>query len=128
MAAKTNQVYHICLAGRLVSSDWLLIQGLKAQHQVTLIEQINVLSQNLVLAQVNVLVLDVSANQRLGLRLLSFIKRRFPKLCIVLVDGGLTQQQVIAAFKKGAQDYFANPYDVRLLVERVQALSASATP
>jgi DNA-binding response OmpR family regulator len=45
-------------------------------------------------------------------------------LVVVLVNGGLTLEQIASAFKEGAKDYFSDPYDVKLLVERVNALGA----
>jgi len=43
---------------------------------------------------------------------------------VMLVNGGLTQEQIASAFKEGAKDYFSDPYDVKLLAERVNALVA----
>ena len=120
-----DQSFHICLAGAVVSNDWPLIQRLKAKHQVTVVERVRLLSRNSILAKVDVLVLDCSESCGLGLRLLPFLKKFFPKLRIVLVDGGLTQQQIAAAFSQGAQDYFSEPYDLALLAERAEALGAT---
>ncbi len=120
--AEKDQIFHICLAGRTVSNDWPLIRSLKTQHQVTVVERVRLLSRNAILAKADVLVLDCSESQGLGLRILPFLKRYFPELSVVLVDGGLTQQQIAAAFREGVQDYFSEPYDLALLVERIDAL------
>jgi DNA-binding NtrC family response regulator len=122
--AEKDRVFHICLAGRTVSNDWPLIQRLKPQHQVTLVERVRFLSRNSILAKTDVLVLDCSESEGLGLRILPFLKKYFPALCVVLVDGGLTQKQIAAAFQEGAKDYFSAPYDAKLLVERVEVLGA----
>ena len=124
MPAK-NQVFHICLAGPTVSSDWLLIQNLKSQNQVTLVEHVRLLSRNSVLLKVDVLILECKENGGLGLRIVSFLKRYFPELCVVLVNGGLTQKQIAAAFREGVQDYFPDPYDVQLLTERIHVLATN---
>jgi DNA-binding NtrC family response regulator len=121
-----DRVFHICLAGQAVSNDWPLIHRLKAQHQVTVVERVRLLSRNSILDKVDVLVLDCSESHGLGLKILPFLKKYFPELCIVLVDGGLTQPQIAAAFRQGARDYFSEPYDLSLLVERVDALGATA--
>jgi hypothetical protein len=42
----------------------------------------------------------------------------------MLFNGGLTQEQIASAFKEGAKDYFSDTYDVKLLVESVDALIA----
>ena len=44
------------------------------------------------------------------------------ELCVVLVDGGITQKQIARAFEVGVKDYFAEPYDIELLAERIDAL------
>ena len=115
-----DRVFHICLAGPRVSGDWLLIQALRAQHQVTLMERVRLLSRNAILTGVDVLVLDCSQ----GLRPMNFLKRHFPDLCVVLVDGGLTRRQIAVAYQKGVKDYFPHPYDVKLLVERLHFLGS----
>ena len=117
-----SRVSHICLAGRTICNDWLLIRALKTQHQVTLVEHIQALSRNPILARVDVLVLDCGENQKMGLGLVPNLKRDNPKMCVVLVDGGFTRQQIAKAFREGVKDYFAEPYDRRLLVERVEGL------
>ena len=50
-----DRVFHTCLAGPRVSSDWLLIQALRAQHQVTLVECVRLLSRNAILTGVDVM-------------------------------------------------------------------------
>lgn len=114
-----DRVFHICLAGHTVSNDWGLIKQLKSRHQVTVVERVRLLSRNSILTGADVLVLDCSESQGLGPKILPFLKKYFPALCVVLVDGGLTQKQIATAFQKGAKDYFSEPYDVKLLVERI---------
>ncbi len=126
MASDTYQCFHICLAGPVVSNDWSLIQRLKTQNQITLVERMRLLSRNAVLKKVDLLVLDCSENRELGIELLSFLKKYYPSVNIVLVDGGFTQKQIAAAFQNGARDYFADPYDTNLLIERLDALGKEA--
>jgi hypothetical protein len=57
-----------------------------------------------------------------ALRLLPQITSDHPELCVVLVDGGITQKQIASAFEAGVKDYFAEPYDIELLAERIDAL------
>jgi len=123
---KKDQAFHICLAGRTVCNDWSLIQSLKSQHQVTIVERIRLLSRNSILETADVLVLDCGASHGLGLRIVPFLKKYHPRLCVVLVDGGLTQRQIAAAFREGARDYFTAPYNLKLLVERIQTLGVQA--
>jgi DNA-binding NarL/FixJ family response regulator len=113
---------HICLAGRTVSNNWSLIEPLKKQAQVTVVEPIDLLLRNAVLSTVSVLVLDCTDGGAVGIEALRALKRTYPRLCVVLVNGGLTQNEIAAAFREGARDYFSHHYNTQLLVERVQYL------
>jgi DNA-binding response OmpR family regulator len=124
MPQRDEEILHICLAGARVSNDLSLIQTLKSQHLVTLVESIHLLSLSPILPGTDMVVLDCSGNHERGLQLVPWLNSHFPQLVIVLVNGGLTQEQIASAFKEGAKDYFSDPYDVKLLAERVNALGA----
>ena len=124
MEQSDEEVFHICLAGARVSNDLSLIQTLKSRHLITLVENIHLLSLRETLPGIDMVVLDCSGNHERGLQLVPWLKTHFPELVIVLVNGGLTQEQIASAFKEGAKDYFSDPYDVKLLAERVNALCA----
>ena len=115
-------VLHICLAGQTVSNDWPLIQQLKQRHQVTVVDRLRLLSRHAILARADVLVLDSRESSRFSLKVLAFLQKRFPALHVVLVNGGLTQQQIADAYLAGVKDYFSDPYDRRLLADRLQVL------
>lgn len=117
-----DKTRHICLAGRLLCNDWPLIQRLKAHHQVTLIERIRLLAHSTLLSTSDVLILDCSSPQESGLGVVPVVKRAHPKLIMILVDGGLTQKQIASAFRQGIHDYFSEPYETNLLVERLTSL------
>ena len=115
-------VPQVCLAGRKVSNDWSLIQALKMRHAVILVDRVEDLSDRRLLAMTRVLVLDATASNGAALGQLPALRQAHPVLCVLLVDGGLDQSQLAAAFRDGARDYFPAPYDVDLLVERVSYL------
>lgn len=50
------------------------------------------------------------------------LRSRYPRLIMVLVDGAIDQDQLVAAFRQGAHDYFRSPYPPQLLAERINAL------
>ena len=122
-----QDVFHVCLAGRLVSNDWDLIRNLRSKYLVTLVDKVDSLARRSMLKEIQILVLDCSRNADTALECLSRLKQEFPNLCMVLVDGGLTQMQIATAFTEGVTDYFASPYDVLLLVERMDSLCARFT-
>ena len=120
-----NERLHFALAGEKVTKDYNLIDVLKAQHHVSLINTLGELSDVLFLRSVNVIVMEWNCNRSLEgdlLKCLRKLRTEFPGLCIVLVNGGITQTKIAAAFSEGVRDYFSWPYDVSLLVERIQYL------
>jgi DNA-binding response OmpR family regulator len=117
--ARDEPTSHICLAGRKVSGDWPLIRTLKARHPVTLLERVEMLSTDPLPDSVRVLVLDAGGPGGGAMRLLPLLKRCSPALAVLLVGGALDQQQLATAFRQGVRDYFPDPYDGRLLAERV---------
>lgn len=123
---QTQEILHVCLAGRKVSNDWGLIQSLRSRYLVTLLERVEHLVRSSFLIRAHLLVLDCSESAKLASQVLPRLKEDFPDLCVVLVDGGLSQKQIAAAFKEGVKDYFADPYDAKLLLERMDSLCAQS--
>ena len=117
-----GEVSHVCLVGPLVTDDWDLIRKLRSQHLVTLIESIEFLSEIDRLSQVRLMVMDCSQDGDAALEGLPELKQEFSDLCILLVDGELSQKQIAKAFQDGVKDYFAAPYEVDLLAERIDYL------
>ncbi len=116
---------HVCLAGEMVSNDWGLIQVLRSRHLVTLVDRVGLLLASSILKTADLLTLDCSGSEEITLTALPVLKKRFPGLRIVLVDGGLSQQQIAAAFQDGVNDYFSGPYEAQLLAERMDSLCGS---
>jgi hypothetical protein len=113
-------IAHVCLAGPKVCNDWLLIQALKARHPVTLVEQAGLLAEDPLMETVHVLALDGDAAGLGTGDFLGRLKRSYPALYVLLVDGALDQGRLAVGFQQGARDYFPEPYDVRLLAERIE--------
>lgn len=116
------EAFHVCLAGPSVSNNWALIESLKRLYQVTVIESLDLLLRNSILSTVDVLLLDSEEGGALGIETLRLLKQRRRGLCVVLVNGGLTQNEIAAAFREGVRDYFSHHFNVPLLVERVRYL------
>ena len=118
-----DHTYHICLVGRSVSNNWSLIESLKRGNQVTIIEPLGLLyHSSIILSTVSVLVLDCAEGSRIGIEALRVVRRIYPDLCVVLVNGGLTQNEIAEAFEAGVRDYFSYKDSVVMLVERVRYL------
>jgi DNA-binding response OmpR family regulator len=120
---KQNLVLHVCVVGRLVARNRDLVEALRAHHQVTLVDRIEWLDEGALLGIVDVLVMDCSGDNRGVLsNVVHRIRRHQPQLQVVLVDGGLSQQDIALGFGAGVADYFPEPCDVALLTERIAVL------
>lgn len=117
---------HVCLAGAGVTSNWALIEPLKRDHQVTVIERPRMLFANSILATASVLVLDCGEEPRWGLNAVNGLRRVYPDVHIVLVNGALSAAEIAEAFRQGVRDYFSYQSDADLIVERVQGLCRQA--
>lgn len=117
---------HICLTGQKVTLDWQLINRLNVRHRVTLTKPEHLLSDSSVLTTVDILVLDCNNFKSLSSDLITFLKKvrkAFPRLCTVVVNGGLSQQDIAGAFREGISDYFPDPYEIKLILERLEFLT-----
>lgn len=117
---------HICLAGGGITRLQALVEAISADHDVTLVSDATRLERSAVLECSHVIVLDAGG---LGPRLrtvLTTVHGRRPEVPIVLVDGGLTEDDKADAFGLGVLDYFASPCCVELLVERLEVLGRPA--
>src|SRR5688500_17271689 len=98
---------HIVLAGNKLTNDPGLIDALKAFNNVSLIHIEKELSGLCLLRSADVLILecgnlDAEADFLDGWRRL---RNEVPDLSVVLINGGLTQATIAAAFSEGCQDY-----------------------
>jgi DNA-binding response OmpR family regulator len=116
-------VPHVCLAGFLITNDHALVEALRVDHEVTLVADNIGLRDSQALAHSDVLVLDASGIRAALQPLLRSLRRSWPELAIVLVDGNLTEDDKADAFSLGVLDYFPAPCHVRLLVERLEVLA-----
>jgi len=117
---------HICLTGKRIILDWQLINGLNDRHRVTLTKPEHLLSDSSILTTVDILVLDCDSFKNLGSDLIAFlrkVKQAFPRLCTVVINGGLSQKDIAGAFREGISDYFPDPYEeIELISERLEFL------
>jgi DNA-binding NarL/FixJ family response regulator len=117
---------HVCLVGAGVTNNWSLIEPLKRDHQVTMIERARLLFANSILATASVVVLDCGEEPRLGLNAVKVLRRVYPDVDVVLVNGALTPSEIAEAFREGVRDYFSHQSSADLVVERVQSLCRQA--
>lgn len=123
---------NICLVGRAISQDIELTKALEAKHNVSRLPTVAQLSTPLVLSEIewmDVLVLDCGEKKELLNDVITNVTEHMPHLSVLLVNGGLTTQEIAAALGSGAAEYLALPStgdEKRVLAERVEVLGLRA--
>lgn len=118
----------VCLAGPMISQDRALIEALERHHHVSAIPDQRRLEELRTLDRSDVLVIDATGIRTTLHLLLRSIRHRRPDLPIVLIDGGLTEEDKVEAFSLGVLDYFPAPCHVALLAERLEVLARARRP
>jgi len=75
----------------------------------------------------DLIVLDVMLPDGNGLALCKEIRRKDKSVPVLFLSALGQPQEVVAGFKAGGDDYLAKPYDVEVLVARVEALLRRTT-
>ena len=114
---------HVCLAGPMITSNQALVEALRMQHEVSLVARCTRLRDSRAVHNSDVLVLDATGIRATLRDLIRSLRLRRPDLPIVLVDGGLSEDDKADAFSLGVHDYCPAPCRVDLLAERLGALA-----
>jgi len=117
------QSFHICLIGQKLIYDLPLIRKLVSRNNVTLIDRQNLTTADSILNSVNVVLLDCYNSNNIELEILpqvAKLKKDFACIFVIVLNGGLSVEQIAMVFKAGANDYFAEPYDLDMIVERAE--------
>ena len=117
------QSFHICLIGQKLIYDLQLIRKLVSRNKVTLIDRQNLTTADSILNSVNVVLLDCYNSNNIELEILpqvAKLKKDFAYIFVIVLNGGLSVEQIAMVFKAGANDYFAEPYDLDMIVERAE--------
>jgi len=117
------QSFHICLIGQKLIYDLPLIRKLVSRNNVTLIDRENLTAADAILNSVNVVLLDCYNSNNIESEILpqvAKLKKDFAYIFVIVLNGGLSVEQIAMVFKAGANDYFAEPYDLDMIVERAE--------
>jgi len=74
----------------------------------------------LIMAQPQVIILDVKMPGMDGIETLKEIKARFPLIEVIMLTGHATLESGTQAMRKGAYDYLMKPCDIEDLVEKIK--------
>lgn len=114
---------HVCLAGTAISSDWAFIRRLRTRCCVSLVARLAQLHDSELVDSADAVVIDCGGTADAWLDALREVRRRVPSAPVILLDGGITQEQVASGLGSGAVDYFPEPYPADLLLQRVEVLA-----
>lgn len=75
----------------------------------------------------HVLILDIQGSAPAGVELLREVKALYPSLPIIAMTAYSTSFTETDAIREGADGYFAKPFDLDALVEKLQAVAQKAS-
>ncbi len=103
---------------RIVFSDALQASGYQVETAASAEEALRVCEAN----PCDLALVDLKMPGTMdGLGLLAELRRRWPKIVIVVMTGYGTLESAIAALRQGAHDYLAKPVSIAQIVESVQS-------
>jgi CheY-like chemotaxis protein len=115
---------HVGIVGPRLSRDIELLTRLSSTHLVTITPLHDARASPAVMDIIDVLVLEANASADAVTGIVTALRQRYPRITLVLVNGGLTQLEIAELFRLGVVDYFAAPWDDALLAERIDVLAA----
>lgn len=111
---------HVLISGPAIAADEELIHEIEK----TATASTNFDNQRLITIiaekQVDLLLLEVPRCTLSQIQIIAQIRRRYPNLPILLVDGNGDRELIAAALGNGVNDAFRKPYKICLIVERVR--------
>jgi DNA-binding NarL/FixJ family response regulator len=121
----------IWLAGPSVSEDWDLVRALVPDHAVTLIGPYEPgrLPKEAAMRYADLMVVDCGTGASACapvFKAIRAVKKRFPRLIVLLVYSRLEPSEIAEAYKVGVEDVypsdFPSPGRAQLLAEKIVAL------
>ncbi len=112
----------VLLSGPTLALDDPLVQELQKHVTALKCRKHAEIAAILETARVDILLLEITTESTMNLKIIKTIKRNFPHLKIIVVNGNGNRKALARAFASGAKDAFSKSYDRTLLVERIQAL------
>ncbi|MCR5828898.1 MAG: response regulator transcription factor [Lachnospiraceae bacterium] len=108
----------------IVEDDITLNRGLSkalkdAERRIVSCESLKEAKEQLSLATVSLVLLDINLPDGSGLDLLEEIKTSDPKLPVILLTANDTDRDIVCGLEQGADDYITKPFSLSVLRARV---------
>lgn len=117
---------HILVSGQTIASDQKLIRKLEKSAIVLTSNNNSQIESILRDNRVDLIILEISNANLHEIEVIKIVKTKFPVTEIILIDGNGDQELIAQAFAHGAKDAFRTPYQISMIVERVNALLRSS--
>ena len=111
---------HILISGPTITKDEDLVNKLTKIAEVLRNSQNSRIEAILKKHEVDLILVEILKEAASELKLIKNIKRGFPGVAIILIDGD--RELIAQAFSYGAKDTFRKPYKTSLVAERVKAV------
>ena len=103
------------------SIRWILEKAFsKAGYHVNCYENTENIIENVVIHEPDIIVSDIKMPGESGLVMLENIKRKFPKIPIIIMTAFSDLESTVSSLQKGAYDYIPKPFDIKELISTVE--------
>ena len=112
----------VIIYGPTITSDAELIQKLNKHVTIIICLEKDQFEALLETNNVDILLFEITTDSIVNLNIIKTIKRKYPHIEVILIDGIGHRNILARAFASGARDAFPISYNRGLLIERILAL------
>ncbi len=112
----------VLISGSLISRDEQLLSEIKLIAHVYKNAESHKIETILKKTRVDLLLLELLKNNRSGIEIVKKIKKEFPMIQVVLINGNGNRDVIAEGFNDGIKDAFRVPYNRDLIVERINTI------
>ena len=112
----------VLLCGERIIIDQSLIEPLERKYDVVIPKDDTDLETVIKRMQISLIIFEITNRREKQLQILKMLKSKFTELSVIAIDDKKDVQNTIDTFNAGATDVFLTPYNIALLVERIEAI------
>lgn len=112
----------VLISGPLISRDEQLLSDIKRIACVYKNTNNHKIESILKKTRIDLLLLELLKNNKTGIEIVKKIKKEFPMIQVVLINGNGDRNVIAEGFNDGIKDAFRKPYICSLIAERINAI------
>ena len=112
----------VLISGPLISHDEQLLSEIKQIACVYKNINNHKIESILKKTKIDLLLLELLRSNRTGIEIVKKIKKEFPMIQVVLINGNGNRDVIAEGFNDGIKDAFRKPYICSLIAERINAI------